>query len=96
MNSFYFWSNKEPPTSLNTNSWFYLVDAAEQERIVRSIESRDQSRFCVLDSANVLYFWTHGRGRLPNRPLLSFIRRFERDHNAPQQFLSNRLFTAGK
>jgi hypothetical protein len=90
MNSFYFWAGKEPPSSFNTNSWFYLLDASEQEQVVRRVERLDSSRFCVVDSPVVEYFWTHNRP-LPNRPLVRFIEKFEREAHSTRKFGLYRL-----
>ena len=46
-NSLYFWTGQRPPTGLNTTFWPFLLQAGEQERIVRAIEQRN--RVCVID-----------------------------------------------
>jgi hypothetical protein len=91
MNSLYFWAEKEPPTSFNTNSWFYLSDTSEQAHVVRRVERLDPSRLCVVDSPRALFVWTRNRP-LPNRPLVRFIQKFEREATSIRHFGYYRLF----
>jgi len=70
MNSFYLWSRMTPPTNLNTTSWMYLLDAAEQQRIVNAITP--VRRLCLIRSDQELAMWVAPDRPLPERPLLRF------------------------
>jgi len=93
-NSFYFWTGEDPPTSFNTTSWMYLLDAAQQQQIVHQVERQDRSRFCVVDNPSTLAFWESGAGgrRLPARPLLQLVRQVEQEDRPAAAFGGYRLY----
>jgi hypothetical protein len=70
MNSFYLWAEQEPPTSLNTGAWMFLLDPAVQARIVDRLRGVD--RLCLLRQEGLLPGWQRGRD-LPESPLLKYI-----------------------
>ena len=42
-NSLYFWTGLKPPTALNTTFWPFLLNAAEQRRVVSALERLERS-----------------------------------------------------
>ncbi len=72
LNSFYLWSEIEPPTSLNATAWMFLFDAEKQERIVQRI--RPIPQLCMLRQEGLSQGWQRGRA-LPNGPLVDFLSR---------------------
>ena len=72
LNSFYFWTEQEPPTSLNAGAWMFLFDAPTQARIVEEIRSVE--RLCLLRHEGLSQGWQRGRP-LPNRPLVDYLSR---------------------
>ena len=40
-NSFYFWTQKKPPTAINATVWPFMLNEDEQQRTVDAIENRD-------------------------------------------------------
>jgi hypothetical protein len=71
LNSFYLWTEIDPPTLLNTTQWMYLFDRDTERRVVQQSERVDG--LCLLKSPMVLRFWT-GDDPPPNGPLLRFMR----------------------
>ena len=72
MNSFYLFTEQEPPTTINQSGWMYVFDEEVQSDIVRKIESVEG--LCVLRNEPLVDFWRQGRP-LPNRPLVVYIKR---------------------
>ena len=91
LNSFYSWTDESSPTGGN-GAWFFSMGASQQHQIVQRIESRDRSRFCVVDNPHWLAFWTQGRA-LPQLPLVTLVERFRQDH-IPELFGGYRLFVS--
>ena len=80
MNSFYLWTGMDPPSTLNATSWMYLLDGAQQQRVVNA--ARGEKRLCALRNDRVLDFWVNqgpppkrltDPNPLPGRPLYRFI-----------------------
>ena len=70
INSLYFWSEKEPPTYLNPNSWMLLLDDAQQRRVVDSLSRHP--RACAVVADRLTDLWMRGR-RIENQPLATYI-----------------------
>lgn len=71
LNSFYFFTGQTPPTGLDTTQWMYLMDRADQERVVQAL--RHSPRACVLYDAPALYFWEHWKPLPRTSPLLVYM-----------------------
>ena len=72
LNSFYFWTEQEPPTSLNASAWMFLLDAPTQARIVERL--RPIERLCFLRHEALAQGWQRGRP-LPDGPLVDYLSR---------------------
>jgi hypothetical protein len=71
MDSFYVWTEQEPPTGYNATSWPTLFDDAHQRRV---IEDADSVRgLCLLENEPLVEFW--GQGTAPAGPLVRYMRR---------------------
>src|SRR4030095_14349959 len=70
MYSYYFWSERESPTTLSLTNWMYMLDDRQQERIIAQLESRPEIR--VLSRPRLAKFWMKG-GQLPSTPLVRYI-----------------------
>ncbi|HLH53747.1 MAG TPA: hypothetical protein VKY92_09045 [Verrucomicrobiae bacterium] len=70
MNSFYFWSKKEPPNGLNASAWVILLDDRAQEQIWQA--ARDRGGLKVLRNRNVIRSWVGGRS-IHQFPLVRYI-----------------------
>src|SRR5262249_3401156 len=70
MYSFYLWTKREPPTTLNLTNWMYMLDTRQQERIVAQLAARPQLR--VLVDYELIDFWMQGN-TLPQTPLIEYI-----------------------
>ena len=62
MNSFYFWTELEPPTRLNATAWPALFDDATQRRIIDKASSID--RLCLLRDTPLAESWGPVEGPL--------------------------------
>jgi len=71
MYSFYFWTEREPPTALNLTNWMYMLDDRQQEGIVAQLAKHPQLR--VLVSHELINFWMQGSSPLPPTPLVQYI-----------------------
>ena len=71
VNSFYFFTGEKPPSGLDTTQWMYLMDRADQERVVQAL--RQTPRVCVLYYRPGLYFWEHWRPLPRTSPLLVYM-----------------------
>lgn len=67
MNSFYFWSEIDPPTHLNTTTWMTLFDADRQRKIVEAFAQRP--RACVIRNEQLVLFWLRGQ-KIESLPLV--------------------------
>jgi hypothetical protein len=70
LNSFYFWSQKEPPTGFNTTTWMSLLDEATQEKIWQA--TKRHAQVMVLRNNGLVKAWTRGRP-MDHAPLLQHI-----------------------
>jgi hypothetical protein len=70
MYSLYFFTGREPPTTLNLTNWMYIFDDQTQARIVAELESRP--RVCVVFNDGLIEYWMQGRP-LPTSPLVRYI-----------------------
>jgi hypothetical protein len=75
LNSFYLWTDKPPPTGMNTGDWMFLLDDDQQQRVVDAVRGVD--RLCLVRSDQGLIIWVIGSGTsaAPERPLTRFIER---------------------
>jgi hypothetical protein len=69
MNSFYFWTEQEPPTGSNATAWTTLFDDARQQRVID--ETRDIPDLCVLENESLALGWTAGSP--PEGPLVEYL-----------------------
>jgi hypothetical protein len=75
MNSFYFWTEQEPPTGYNATGWMTLFDDAHQRRVID--ETRSIKGLCLLRNIPIAHYWADGT--IPPGPLVSYLHRgFER------------------
>jgi hypothetical protein len=70
MNSFYLWTDREPPTGYNATAWTTLFDDAHERRIVDATRSIDG--LCLLENIPLAKGW--GAGTIPNGPLVRYMR----------------------
>jgi hypothetical protein len=71
LNSFYLLTGESPPTTMNAeDEWMFLLDDAQQQRIVDAV--RNKPGLCAIRHDGILAFWEQGRP-LPQRPLVRFI-----------------------
>lgn len=59
LNSFYLWTNKEPPNSLNVSAWVVLLDTEAQEKVWRAAQSHPG--LMVLRNRRLIRSWVGGR-----------------------------------
>jgi len=71
MNSFYLWSEIEPPTGYNATAWSKLFDEAHQEHVIGQTNS--VKRLCLLENKTLARVWTLGEA--PKGPLVSYLHR---------------------
>lgn len=70
MDSFYFWTRQEPPTSKNLGFWMTALPAQDQARIVAVLERHP--RASVIYSPEIVRFWTHSL-QAKQGPLVDYI-----------------------
>ena len=70
LNSLYFWSETEPPTHLNPNSWMLLLDDAQQQHVVESLSRHPNASAVVV--AGLTRMWMRGRP-IEQQPLATYI-----------------------
>ena len=76
-NSLYFWTGLQPPTALNTTFWPFLLNAAEQRRVISALERSE--RVAVVHAV--------GRRELPaDSPLLQHLAEHYRPAYSKGQF----------
>jgi hypothetical protein len=71
MNSFYIWTDQEPPTGYNATAWPDLFDDAQQQRIIK--ETRSIRGLCLLENAGLAEGWS--AGVIPDVPLVRYLDR---------------------
>ena len=59
LNSFYFWAQKEPPSSLNTTTWMTLLDGTEQEHVWKA--AQDKRGLMVVRNQSLAAHWLRSR-----------------------------------
>ena len=59
LNSYYFWSEKEPPTGYNVGNWMYLLSDHQQAELVNGLGRF--KRPCLLIDRPTLENWMRGR-----------------------------------
>lgn len=70
VNSLYFWTEQEPPTDLNPNSWMLLLDDNQQRSVVQSLSEHPNA--CAVVIPGLIEFWMRGRP-MPPQPLATYI-----------------------
>jgi hypothetical protein len=55
MNSFYLWTQQEPPTGYDPTGWSMVFDDAAQQRVIEAIRSIDG--LCLLENVPLTRFW---------------------------------------
>lgn len=69
--SFYFWTEKKPPTGENVTAWMTLLDNASQEEIVDQLQG---SRFVgAVKNQEIAENWCPGETQIPDGPLVDYI-----------------------
>jgi hypothetical protein len=68
--SLYFWTGREPLTTLNLTNWMYILDEQKQRQIAAALEARPGA--CVVVNSTSLGFWMAGRP-VPQTPLVRAI-----------------------
>lgn len=71
MNSFYVWTQQDPPTGLNATAWMTLFDGEKQRRVVE--ETRSIEGLCLLRNTSLAALWN--RGATPTGPLVRYLKR---------------------
>jgi hypothetical protein len=71
MNSFYLWTEQEPPSGYNATGWTTLFDDAHQRRVIE--ETRSIAGLCLLKNVPLAQAWD--AGKIPNGPLVRYLRR---------------------
>jgi hypothetical protein len=70
LNSLYFWTAKEPPTTWNTTHWMTLFDNDRQQRIVEALAS--YPRVCAVRKQELAQRWLRGQA-IDEMPLVRSI-----------------------
>lgn len=70
MNSFYIWTDQEPPSGYNATGWPTLFDDGAQRRVIA--DTRAIRRLCLLENVPLAQGW--GKG-IPPGPLVSYLHR---------------------
>lgn len=71
MNSFYIWTQMEPPTAFNAGTWMTLLTDEQQNAIIQSIANK--KRVLVLMNTRMIKFWV-GERSIKQEPLVQYIR----------------------
>ena len=69
MNSFYLWTELEPPTGYNATGWTTLFDDAHQERVID--ETSSIRGLCLLENEGLAAGWSGGT--IPDGPLVAYL-----------------------
>jgi hypothetical protein len=70
-NSFYFWTQMDPPTLANSQQWMYLLSEKQQMETIHALDAHPDA--CLLRNQRLIDFWTEGRS-LPDGPLVEYFR----------------------
>ncbi|HKB51488.1 MAG TPA: hypothetical protein VKC63_08665 [Solirubrobacterales bacterium] len=71
MNSFYIWTDQEPPTGYNATGWTTLFDDAHQRRVIEEVDP--DPGLCLLENEPLAAAWS--AGTIPDVPLVRYMRR---------------------
>jgi hypothetical protein len=71
MDSFYLWSEEEPPTGSNATAWTTLFDDSRQRQVIAEIEPIES--ICQLRNEPIAAGW--GNGTIPTGPLVRYLDR---------------------
>jgi hypothetical protein len=71
MNSFYIWTEQEPPTGFNATAWTTLFDDAHQRRVIE--RTRSTEGLCLLENVPLAQGWAEGQ--IPAGPLVRYLHR---------------------
>ena len=71
MDSFYLWTEEEPPTGYTATGWPTLFDDAHQRHVIA--DTRSISNLCLLKNVPLASGW--GNGRIPRGPLIAYLHR---------------------
>lgn len=69
MNSFYFWTEEEPPTGFNATGWTTLFDEAHQREVIE--QTRGIKGLCELRNEPIADGWS--AGTIPDTPLVRYL-----------------------
>jgi hypothetical protein len=69
MNSFYFWTESEPPTGFNATGWTTLFDEAHQRDVIEQTE--DIKGLCELRNEPIAAGWSSGT--IPDNTLVRYL-----------------------
>lgn len=69
MNSFYLWTEQEPPTGYNATGWPTLFDNSHQQRVIA--ETKSIRGLCLLENVPLAQSWSGGT--IPNVPLVRYL-----------------------
>lgn len=69
MNSFYFWTEQEPPSGFNATAWPTLFDDATQDRVIEA--TRSIEGLCLLENVPLAQGWSGGE--VPDGPLVRYL-----------------------
>ncbi|HEU5062370.1 MAG TPA: hypothetical protein VFT79_04335 [Solirubrobacterales bacterium] len=69
MNSFYFWTEMDPPTGYTATAWPTLFDDEHQRQVIADIDPIEN--LCLL--RNLPYAAGWGNGTIPDGPLVSYL-----------------------
>ncbi len=70
MDSFYFWTQLEPPDGYNATGWPTLFDDAHEQRVVEAV--RTEPGLCLLKNIPMAEAWSGGK--IPPGPLVDYLR----------------------
>lgn len=71
MDSFYIWTQQDPPTGYNATGWTTLFDDAHQRRVIEDTSSIEG--LCLLENDPIAKSW--GAGEIPPGPLVRYLHR---------------------
>jgi F0F1-type ATP synthase membrane subunit c/vacuolar-type H+-ATPase subunit K len=71
MDSFYFWTDRQPPTRYNATGWPTLFDDDAQRRVIA--DTRSIPALCLLENIPIAEFWS--QGEVPDGPLVRYLHR---------------------
>ncbi len=69
MDSFYLWTQQEPPSGFTATGWPTLFDDAHQEKVIEETESIPN--LCLLKNIPLALNW--GAGKIPRGPLVEYM-----------------------